>query len=86
MFLINVDIIFYPFMQMYYQRRGPLKLQDHNKEIRETLLKLQKVAWLVNTEWIGSTWLIWKQWQKGAWAHIMKLFCPKEYVLCQIFE
>lgn len=50
MFLINVDMIFYPSIQMYYQRRGPLKLHEHNKEIRETLLKLQKVAWLVNTE------------------------------------
>jgi hypothetical protein len=41
---INVDIILYPFMQMYYQHRDPLKLQDQNNELRETLLKLQKVA------------------------------------------
>ena len=40
---INVDIILYPFMQMYYQHRDPLKLQDQNNELRETLLKLQKV-------------------------------------------
>jgi hypothetical protein len=40
---INVDIILYPFMQMYYQQRDPLKLQDQNNELRETLLKLQKV-------------------------------------------
>jgi hypothetical protein len=28
---------------MYYQQRDPLKLQDQNNELRETLLKLQKV-------------------------------------------
>jgi hypothetical protein len=72
---------------MYYQHRDPLKLQDQNNELRETLLKLQKVAWSVNIEWIGSTWLIWNQWKKqGCMSPHQWDFCPQEYVICQKFE